>query len=50
MHNINWGLVASWGGVFFSFASAVGFAFAQDWRKATYFALAAAITIVVIWK
>lgn len=50
LNGVNWGNVASWGGVLFSLASAVGFAYAQDWRKAAYFALAALITIVVIWR
>ena len=47
---VNWGLVASWGGVVLSLASAIGYAFAQDWRRAAYFALAALITITVIWR
>ena len=50
LNGINWGLVTSWGGVFFSIASAIGYAFAKDTRHALYFAFAAAITIVVIWR
>jgi hypothetical protein len=50
LSGVNWGNVASWGGVMFGLASAIGYAFAQDWRRAIYFALAAAITVTVIWR
>ena len=49
LSGVNWGNVASWGGVLFSLASAIGYAFARDWRNALYFFFAACITTTVIW-
>jgi hypothetical protein len=47
---VNWGLVASWGGVVFSLASAIGYACVKDYRRALYFFFAFCITVVVIWR
>lgn len=47
---LNWGQISAWTGAWLSLASAIGYAAAHDYRKALYFALAFAITVVVIWR
>ena len=46
----NWGDISAWAGALLSLSSAIGYAFAHDWRKALYFGFAFAITVTVIWR
>jgi TPP-dependent 2-oxoacid decarboxylase len=48
--NLNWGEISAWGIIGLSFASAVGYAVAHDWRRALYFLFATCITLTVAWK
>lgn len=48
--DVNWGVLSSWAGAWLSLASAIGYFFAKDYRRALYFAFAFGITVVVIWK
>jgi hypothetical protein len=50
LSGVNWGNVVAWAGAFLSLGSAIGYAFAKDYRRALYFAFAFAITITVIWR
>jgi type IV secretory pathway VirB2 component (pilin) len=47
---VNWGNVAAYGGIAFGLATAIGYAFAHDWRRALYFFFGVCITLCVIWK
>jgi hypothetical protein len=47
---INWGEIASWGGIIFGLSSAIGYAVAHDYRRALYFTFGVCITLCVIWK
>ena len=47
-HGINWGEVGAWAGAGLCIASAVGYAFAHDYRRALYYAFAFAITLTVV--
>jgi TPP-dependent pyruvate/acetoin dehydrogenase alpha subunit len=49
-HGINWGTVGSWAGIGLGVISAVGYAFAHDYRRALYFTFGVAITLTVIWR
>ena len=50
LHSLNYGQIIAWSGIALSIGAAIGYAFARDWRHALYFAFAASIAIVVIWK
>ena len=47
---VNWGNVGAWAGITLGLISAIGYAFAHDYRRALYFTLGAAITMTVVWK
>lgn len=49
LNGVNWGNVASWGGIVFGICSAIGYAFAQDWRRMLYFFFAFCITMTICW-
>jgi len=45
----NWGLILGSAQVCLCFSAGIGYCFVKDWKHATYFVLAAAITAVVTW-
>lgn len=46
----NWGEIGGWAGAILALASAVGYAFAHDLRRALYYLFAFGIGVVVIWR
>jgi len=49
-HGINWGVIGGWAGIGLSAASAIGYAFSGDVRRALYFFFACCITVCVVWR
>ena len=41
---------SAWAGAGLALTSAIGYAFAKDWRRALYFFFGACITVVAMWK
>lgn len=50
LNGVNWGVVGGWAGAVLSLISAIGYAYAKDWRHALYFFFAFCITVCVIWR
>jgi len=49
LRSLNWGLILGSAQVCLCFSAGIGYCFVKDWKHATYFVLAAAITAVVTW-
>lgn len=47
---MNYGTIGAWLGIALGVISAIGYAFAHDWRRSIYFLLGAAISTTVAWK
>jgi len=47
---VNWGQISGWAGALLSLASAIGYAYAHDWRRALYFFFAFCITATVVYQ
>lgn len=47
--SVNLGEVGAWAGIALGVVSAIGYAFAHDYRRALYFSFGVAITLTVIW-
>jgi uncharacterized membrane protein len=46
---MNWGRTIGYALVVLCFATAIGYTYAHDWRKAIYFALCGAINLTVVY-
>jgi hypothetical protein len=47
---INWGDIGAWAGIALGVISAIGYAFAHDYRRALYFFFGVCITLCVVYK
>ena len=50
LSSINWGEVGAWAGIVLGVISAIGYAVAQDYRRALYYTFGVCITLCVIWR
>jgi hypothetical protein len=46
---MNWGYIIGWFGVVQALSTAIGFAFAFNWRLSLYYFFAAAIATTILW-